>query len=152
MKILSFLFIAVVGTLAFGQDYKWKYANTLSTQYRYAEALPVWEEISQKAMTDGIWLTPSLRKTVEAAYQSENYAKAVRWSQVLVSKGQTEPRDWLVFMNALQYMNASFRLTGVLDSALIKHPYDPSLLQKKTESDQGISKPVNSIGSCSSLV
>ena len=131
MKILSFLFIAVVGTVAFGQDYKWKYANTLSTQYRYAEALPVWEEISQKALTDGIRLTPSLRKTVEAAYQSENYAKAVRWSQVLVSKGQTEPRDWLVFMNALQYMNASFRLTGVLDSALIKHPYDPSLLQKK---------------------
>jgi len=75
MKILSFLFIAVVGTVAFGQDYKWKYANTLSTQYRYAEALPVWEEISQKAMTDGIRLTPSLRKTVEALTSQKTMQK-----------------------------------------------------------------------------
>ncbi|MFM7566433.1 MAG: OmpA family protein [Flavobacteriales bacterium] len=131
MKILSYVFIAVLATTSWGQDYKWKYANTLSMQYRYAEALPVWEEIAEKAQMDGIRLTPSLRKTVEAAYQSENYAKAVKWSKVLVTKGQTEPRDWLIFMNALQYMNLNQRLSGVLDSALVKHPLDASLMQKK---------------------
>lgn len=131
MKILSFLFLAITVTTAWGQDYKWKYANSLSNQFRYTEALPIWEEISEKALVDGIRLTPSLRKTVEAAYQSENYSKAVKWSKVLVSKGQTESQDWITFMNALQYMNLNSRIPGVLDSALIKHSTDPALNQKK---------------------
>ncbi len=113
------------------QEYKIKYATDLSTQFRYTEALPVWEELSTKALKTKPVNSEILRQTVNAAFLSENYKKASYWSKMLVTKGLSTPQDWEKYMNALLYLNQSSRLAGVLDSALMQHPSDEILLNKK---------------------
>ncbi len=113
------------------QEYKIKYATDLSTQFRYAEALPVWEEISTKALKVKPVNSDLLRQTVNAAYLSENYSKASYWSKVLVNKGESTPQDWETYIGALLYLNQSARLAGVIDSALMKHPTDVHLQRRK---------------------
>ena len=80
MKQLITLFacLLIIGVKA--QDYKIKYATELSNEFRFAEALPVWEELAGKTLksTSPDWSI--LRKTVEAAYMSENYRSAMNWS------------------------------------------------------------------------
>jgi len=132
MKQLITLFacLLIIGVKA--QDYKIKYATELSNEFRFAEALPVWEELAGKTLksTSPDWSI--LRKTVEAAYMSENYRSAMNWSSKLTGKGQSTAGDWIVFLNALGYMGQSNRISGVIDSALVKFPADESLLARKS--------------------
>jgi len=113
------------------QEYKIKYANDLSNQYRYAEALPVWEELSIKTMKS---LKPDwkiVQKTIEAAYLSENYRSALKWSVKLTGKGQANAVDWMIYLNSLAYMGQTNRVPGVLDSALLIFPNDQALMARK---------------------
>lgn len=115
------------------QEYKIKYANELSSQFKYTEALPVWEELSITTLKSKTPDWSILRKTVEAAYLSENYKKSSLWSQRLTSKGVTVANDWVLLINSLLYTGQSQRMNGVLDSALMKHPTDEHLLLKQGE-------------------
>lgn len=118
------------------QEYKIKYATDLSKQFRYTEALPVWEELATKTLksTSPDWSI--LRSTVEAAYMSENYRSAMNWSSKLTAKGQSIPSDWIHFINALAYMGQAKRIEGVLDSALAKFGQDENLLARKNGINQ----------------
>ena len=118
------------------QDYKIKYATDLSKQFRYSEALPVWEELSTKTLKSSSPDWNILRKTVEAAYMSENYRSAMNWSSKLTAKGQSTASDWIYFMNALAYMGQTKRIEGVLDSALSKFGQDENLLSRKNGMSQ----------------
>ena len=113
------------------QDYKIKYATDLSKQFRYSEALPVWEELSNKTLKSSSPDWSILRNTVVAAYMSENYRSAMNWSSKLTAKGQSAASDWIYFMNALAYMGQTKRIEGVLDSALSKFGQDENLLARK---------------------
>lgn len=118
------------------QDYKIKYATDLSKQFRYSEALPVWEELSTKTLKSSSPDWSILRSTVEAAYMSENYRSAMNWSSKLTAKGQSLASDWIYFMNALAYMGQTKRIEGVLDSALSKFGQDENLLARKNGINQ----------------
>ena len=118
------------------QDYKIKYASDLSKQFRYWEALPVWEELSTKTLKSSSPDWSILRSTVEAAYMSENYRSAMNWSSKLTAKGQSLASDWIYFMNALAYMGQTKRIEGVLDSALTKFGQDENLLARKNGINQ----------------
>jgi len=130
MKQIVTLFSCFLILAIQAQEYKIKYATDLSKQFRYAEALPVWEELAQKTTATKAPNWSLVRSTVEAAYLSENYRSAVKWSQVLTSKGITIASDWERFINSLLYMGQSSRVQGVLDSALQKHPMDDALLMR----------------------
>jgi len=90
MKITISLFFSIcILNVALAQEYKMKYAKDLSAQYRFVDALPVWEELATSTLKTNSPNWELLSKTVEAAYLSENYRKASTWGYKLVSKGKT---------------------------------------------------------------
>ena len=123
MKITISLFFSIcILNVALAQEYKIKYAKELSAQYKFVDALPVWEELATSTLKTNSPNWELLSKTVEAAYLSENYRKASTWGYKLVSKGKTMEQDWVYFLNATQYINQSSRTAGILDSALKVFP------------------------------
>lgn len=125
MKVKNLIWaLALVFTSVNAQEYKVKYATGLSDQFRYTEALPIWEEISTKYLQTKLGDWAYVRSTVEAAYMSENYGKAAKWSQILVSKGKPVASDWKTYISCLLYLNKSSRVSAVVDSGLIVHPED----------------------------
>jgi outer membrane protein OmpA-like peptidoglycan-associated protein len=123
MKITISLFFSIgILNIGLAQEYKIKYAKQLSAQYKFVEALPVWEELATKTLKSNTPNWELLSKTVEAAYFSENYRKASTWGYKLVSKGKTMEQDWVYFLKATQYINQGSRTAGILDSALKVFP------------------------------
>ncbi|NBU92809.1 MAG: hypothetical protein EBS17_08235, partial [Flavobacteriia bacterium] len=127
-KINYILFVAfLVRTVVFGQDYKIKYANELSAEYKFAEALPVWEELSSAAMnkkTNRIFI---LSKTLEAAFLSEQYLKTVYWFNKVApwltkEKSNSTEKQWNYYLQALKYTGSGARIKNALDSAIKANP------------------------------
>ena len=117
--ITAFACLVVLGVQA--QKNRAEYAAKLSSEYRFAEALPVWEELSTIELKKPQGDLGVLRKTVHAAFMSEAYDKAAYWSQKL-TKTTDSDQDWVVYMNALKYLNQGARVSQLLDSALMKFP------------------------------
>ncbi|NDB35946.1 MAG: hypothetical protein EB023_11545, partial [Flavobacteriia bacterium] len=74
--LLFFLFLSYQFS---AQDYKIKYATELSAENKYAEALPVWEELAQVALKNKSNEVHILGRAIEASYLTENYRKTVYW-------------------------------------------------------------------------
>jgi outer membrane protein OmpA-like peptidoglycan-associated protein len=126
--ITAFACLVVLGVQA--QKNRAEYAAKLSSEYRYAEALPVWEELSTLALKKPLLNKVILQKTVEAAYMSEAYSKAVYWSQKLAPKSNDQ-HDWIMYIKAIKYMNKPGRVSGILDSALVVCTKDDQLIALK---------------------
>jgi outer membrane protein OmpA-like peptidoglycan-associated protein len=113
--ITAFACLVLFGLQA--QTNREQYAAKLSSEYRFAEALPVWEELSSLELKKTAPKLSVLRKTVEAAYASEAYSKAMYWSGKLTKKSKFQG-DWIMYMKAVKYMNKPDRVSAILDSAL----------------------------------
>ena len=123
MNKLFFLSISLFSvSLFFSQSYKEEYATKLSSELRFVEAYPVWSELAEKTLVSKDQNSNSLRKAVEAAYNSERFNEALFWSQKLAGINKMEEKDWLTFFSILQITNNHKRLAGVVDSAFQKMP------------------------------
>jgi outer membrane protein OmpA-like peptidoglycan-associated protein len=115
---ITFIFVS----LSFSQSYKEEYATKLSSELRFEEAYPVWSELAEKTLKSNDQNWNSLRKAIEAAYNSERYDKALFWSQKLVSSNKMDEKDWVTYFTVLQITKNHARLSGVVDSASQKLP------------------------------
>jgi outer membrane protein OmpA-like peptidoglycan-associated protein len=128
MRINYILFFAIlVSSVVFGQDYKIKYATELSAEYKFAEALPVWEELSNVALKKKTNQVFVLSKTVEAAFLSEHFKKSVYWFNKLApsltkEKLNTTEKQWGYYIQALKLTGLGARINNALDSALNANP------------------------------
>ena len=90
MKILfSFISTVFISALGFSQSGKVVYATKLSSQLKYADAFPVWDELAtsfvnpkKKSKNIGDWSYVS--NAAEAAFYSEHYERSLYWNQVNV--------------------------------------------------------------------
>lgn len=128
MRINYILFFAILASsVVFSQDYKIKYATELSAEYKFAEALPIWEELSNVALKKKTNQVFILSKTIEAAFLSENYKKSVYWFNKLQpsltkEKLNTTEKQWCFYLHALKLTGLGARLYNALDSALNTNP------------------------------
>ncbi len=121
---ITFIFVS----LSFSQSYKEEYATKLSSELRFEEAYPVWSELAEKTLKSNDQNWNSLRKAIEAAYNSERYDKALFWSQKLVNSNKMDEKDWVTYFTVLQITKNHARLSGVVDSASQRLPQS-SLIQ-----------------------
>ncbi|MFM7637715.1 MAG: OmpA family protein [Crocinitomicaceae bacterium] len=147
MKSTAFLcFLLVFTATSYSQTYKEVYALKLSSELRFNEAYPVWSELAQKTVKSKNQNWNNLRMAIEAAYNSEQYDKALYWSQYLASCNKLEVKDWIVYFLVLQITNNHSRLTGAIDAAILKFPSSveiqswkrnvPIILKQLTESSE----------------
>lgn len=123
MKQLFFIFFSLsLISFSFAQSYKEQYATKLSSELRFVQAYPVWSELSTKTLKSKVKNWSFLRKTIEAAYNSEQYNDALYWSQKLAANNQMEEKDWITFFSVLQITKNYSRLSQVVDSASLKLP------------------------------
>jgi len=118
------------------QEYKINYAKELSSEYRFSEALPVWEELLLSADKKKYKEYFILSKTLEASYFSENYSKTVYWfskkrNWLNSQKSDSTEKEWVYYLNALRYCNLGSRFQGALDSALSANPNSTILNARK---------------------
>lgn len=118
------------------QEYKINYAKELSSEYRFSEALPVWEELLLSADKKKYKEYFILSKTLEASYFSENYSKTVYWfskkrNWLSAQKSDSTEKEWVYYLNALRYCNLGSRFQGALDSALSANPNSTILNARK---------------------
>ena len=137
MKI-STTILAIIALSSFGwsQSYKADFARDLSMQLKYADALPVWEELSnafigKKKNKKTVGDYSFLRMTAEAAMYSEQYSKALYWNQVLVNKKQANEQDWLNLIDLVCLNKKYTRLTNVIDSAAKAFPQSMAIMKIK---------------------
>lgn len=149
MKATSiFLLTGLLCSLqGWSQEYKIKYANELSSEYRYSEALPVWEELLVAADKKKYKEFFILRKTLEASYFSENYSKTVYWfskkrNWLNAQKSDSTEKEWVYYLNALRYCNLGSRFQGALDSALLANPNSTILNARKDGFDDYLTNAV----------
>ncbi len=137
MKI-STTILAIIALSSFGwsQSYKADFARDLSMQLKYADALPVWEELSnafigKKKNKKTVGDYSYLRMTAEAAMYSEQYSKALYWNQVLVNKKQANEQDWLNLIELVSLNKKYTRLSNVIDSAAKAFPQSMAIMKIK---------------------
>lgn len=138
MKATTILILACLlcSFQGWAQEYKINYAKELSSEYRFSEALPVWEELLLSADKKKYKEYFILSKTLEASYFSENYSKTVYWfskkrNWLNAQKSDSTEKEWVYYLNALRYCNLGSRFQGALDSALSANPNSTILNARK---------------------
>ena len=138
MKILyTLLVVTVVSSIGWTQSYKADYARKLSKELQFADALPIWEElsnafISKKKKKKIIGDYSFLRMTAQAAMFAEQYEKALHWNQVLVNKKQATEQDWINLLDLICLNKKYVRLTNAVDSASSAFPGSVAIKNWKT--------------------
>ncbi|MFM2195664.1 MAG: hypothetical protein RL092_1264 [Bacteroidota bacterium] len=124
--ILSILFISAF-FLGQSQSFKVDYAKSLSAQFKYMEAYPVWAELSNNFIQKqkGEW--NYLRFTVEAAFNSEQYKEALHWNSLLTKNNHATFSDWNTQFELLRLNNMHSLLVASTDSAYKQFPNEKSI-------------------------
>jgi len=99
--ILFSLLINLAG-FSYGQSFKEEYATKLSNTLQFVEAYPVWAELAEKSLKNNAVNGMYMRRAVEAAYNSEQYTKALFWSEKLTASPEINESDWLTYFSLLQ--------------------------------------------------
>lgn len=121
-QLILFYFALFLFTSSYAQSYKEEYATKLSNTLQFPEAYPVWAEMATKSLkkNENNWIY--LRKAIEAAYNSEQFDKALYWSEKLTASPEMNETDWVTYFDVLQLTNNHPRLSGAIDSALMRWP------------------------------
>lgn len=131
--LLFFLFLSYQFS---AQDYKIKYATELSAENKYAEALPVWEELAQVALKNKSNEVHILGRAIEASYLTENYRKTVYWftkisPYLAKEKLNSTEQLWRYYIQALKFIGFEKRVPGAIDSAITANPESPFITELK---------------------
>ena len=87
-RILLAAILSCITQLSFAQSFKREYAEKLSNQFNYVEAYPVWVELVNESIELNNLDIPSLRFCIAAAFGSEQYVEALKWSEMLLAKSK----------------------------------------------------------------
>jgi hypothetical protein len=85
-RIIIAAVLSCITQISFSQSYKQEYAQKLSNQFNYVEAYPVWVELVNESIELNKLDVASLRSCIAAAYGSEQYVDALKWSDMLLAK------------------------------------------------------------------
>jgi len=137
MKILfSFISTVFISALGFSQSGKVVYATKLSSQLKYADAFPVWDELAssfvnlkKKSKKVGNW--SYVTNAAEAAFYSEHYERSLYWNQVLINKNVATEKDFINALNLLCMTKQYARLGNLVDTALVRFSDNQNLLSFK---------------------
>ncbi|MFM7661802.1 MAG: OmpA family protein [Bacteroidota bacterium] len=123
MRLFVYFLIAInlIGW-SFGQTMKEEYATKLSKTLNYTEAYPVWAEMATKSIKRNENNWGYIRKAVESAAKTEQYDKALFWSEKLTANNDTCSLDWLNYFDLLLINSKYSRLMGAIDSAISRVP------------------------------
>ena len=132
-KIFIFLFLFCATITSNAQAFKEDYAKSLSAQFKFVEAYPVWAELSQNFIEKqkGDW--SYLRMATEAAYNSEQYKNALHWNSLLTQSNQALLADWTLHFELLRMNNMHSLLVASVDSALKLIPAEDAILEWKKQ-------------------
>jgi outer membrane protein OmpA-like peptidoglycan-associated protein len=156
-RILIAAVLSCITQISFTQSFKREYAEKLSNQFNYVEAYPVWVELVNESMElDKLDIT-SLRYCIAAAFGSEQYVEAWKWSEMLLAKSkEVAEADVLLHLQILllnkkydaiqQQLNVSAPLFPT-SLALQRWKSDvdklPEILQRKSEYDVALFRSVD---------
>jgi outer membrane protein OmpA-like peptidoglycan-associated protein len=138
-KILVFLFLFCASITSNAQAFKEDYAKSLSTQFKFVEAYPVWADLSETFVKKqkGDW--SYLRMATEAAYNSEQYKNALHWNSILTRSNQALLADWTLHFELLRMNNMHSLLVASVDSALTLIPAEAAILEWKKQASTIVS-------------
>lgn len=121
------------------QVFKEDYAKSLSAQFKYLEAYPVWADLSENFIQKqkGDW--SYLRMAAEAAYNSEQYKNALHWNSLLTRSNQALVADWTLHFELLRLNNMHSLLVASVDSALALIPAEASIIEWKRQAPTMVS-------------
>ena len=130
-KIFIFLFLFCASITSNAQAFKEDYAKSLSAQFKFVEAYPVWADLSDNFVKKqkGDW--SYLRMATEAAYNSEQYKNALHWNSIITRGNQALPADWTLHFELLRMNNMHSLLVASVDSALTLIPAEAAILEWK---------------------
>ena len=138
-KIFIFLFLFCASITSNAQAFKEDYAKSLSAQFKFVEAYPVWADLSDNFVKKqkGDW--SYLRMTTEAAYNSEQYKNALHWNSLLTRSNQALVADWTLHFELLRLNNMHSLLVASVDSALALIPAEASIIEWKRQAPTMVS-------------
>ena len=138
-KIFIFLFLFCTAVVSNAQTFKEDYAKSLSAQFKFVEAYPVWADLSQSFLDKqkGDW--SYLRMTTEAAYNSEQFKEALHWNSLLTRSNQALVADWTLHFELLRLNNKHSLLVASVDSALALIPAEASIIEWKRQAPTMVS-------------
>lgn len=138
-KIFIFLFLFYTTIISNAQVFKEDYAKSLSAQFKYLEAYPVWADLSENFIQKqkGDW--SYLRMAAEAAYNSEQYKNALHWNSLLTRSNQALVADWTLHFELLRLNNMHSLLVASVDSALALIPAEASIIEWKRQAPTMVS-------------
>jgi outer membrane protein OmpA-like peptidoglycan-associated protein len=121
------------------QTFKEDYAKSLSAQFKFVEAYPVWADLSENFIQKqkGDW--SYLRMATEAAYNSEQYKNALHWNSLLTRSNQALSTDWTLHFELLRLNNMHTLLVASIDSALALIPAEASIIEWKRQAPTMVS-------------
>jgi outer membrane protein OmpA-like peptidoglycan-associated protein len=129
MKQLIYVLISVnLVSWSFGQTMKEDYAKKLSSTLNYSEAYPVWAEMATKSIKKNQPNWKFIKNASITAGYTEQYDKALMWTERLITNPVRISEDWEHYFNLLLINNKHDRLMGAIDSALLLMP-DSTRLQ-----------------------
>jgi len=132
-KIFIFLFLVGATITSNAQSFKEDYAKSLSAQFKFVEAYPVWADLSENFIKKqkGDW--SYLRMATEAAYNSEQFKNALHWNSLLTQSNQALLADWTLHFELLRMNNMHSLLVASVDSALKLIPAEAAILEWKKQ-------------------
>ena len=133
-QTLYTLIFACSMSLSYAQSFKKEYAQKLSNQFNYVEAFPVWEELVNESIEAKNTDFSSVRKAIEAAYGSEQYVVALKWSDFLLAQTkETTPADYLSQFQLLLLNKKYEGLTAQVEKAQALFPTNVDIQRWKSE-------------------
>ena len=126
--------LLLITTIVSAQSFKKEYAEKLSNQFNYVEAYPIWEELTNESIAAKNIDAISLRKTIEAAYASEQYVNAFRWSDFLIEQvKELNEQDFLLNFQLTLLSKKYETLAARIEKAQVILPNSKAIEQWKTE-------------------
>jgi outer membrane protein OmpA-like peptidoglycan-associated protein len=154
-RILIAAILSFITQISIAQSFKQEYAEKLSNQFNYVEAYPVWVELVNESIQANSLDIKSLRFCIAAAFGSEQYAEALKWSEMLLKSKDVLEADVLLHLQILllnkKYDAIKQQLTVSTPQfpnsiALQRWKSDveqlPEILQRKSEYDVNLFRSV----------
>ena len=136
-RIFIAAILSFITQISFAQSFKQEYAEKLSNQFNYVEAYPVWVELVNESIQANALDIKSLRSCVAAAFGSEQYSEALKWSEMLVGKSKDVNEADVLLHFQILLLNKKYDVLKQQVTVLAPlFPNNLALQQWKTDIDQ----------------
>lgn len=156
-RILIAAVLSCITQISFTQSFKREYAEKLSNQFNYVEAYPVWVELVNESIELNNLDIASLRFCIAAAFGSEQYVEALKWSDMLLAKSKEIVEADVLSHLQLLLLNKKYDAikqqlsvsAPLFPNSIVLHRWKtdvdqlPAILQRKSEYDVTLFRSVD---------